>query len=172
VIHRISAQLVLLVVVVSTIGCDRVTKHVATTALAGVSTRSYLADTVRLEYVENTGGFLGLGADWPDAVRMTLFTTGTGLVLLVMVGLAVRLHWHGRRLIGVWLVFAGGASNWVDRVARGSVVDFMNVGVGPLRTGIFNVADVAIMVGVAVLLLDVFRTGDRPRMSGRSGHAA
>ena len=171
-IHRISAQLVLLVVVVSTIGCDRVTKHVATTALAGVSTRSYLADTVRLEYVENTGGFLGLGADWPDAVRMALFTTGTGLVLLVMVGLAVRLHWHGRRLIGVWLVFAGGASNWVDRVARGSVVDFMNVGVGPLRTGIFNVADVAIMVGVAVLLLDVFRTGDSPRMSGRSGHAA
>jgi len=171
-IHRVSAQLVLLVAVVSTIGCDRVTKHVATTALAGVSTRSYLADTVRLEYVENTGGFLGLGADWPDAVRMTLFTTGTGLVLLVMVGLAVRLHWHGRRLIGVWLVFAGGASNWVDRVARGSVVDFMNVGVGPLRTGIFNVADVAIMVGVAVLLLDVFRTGDSPRMSGRSGHVA
>jgi signal peptidase II len=127
---------------------------------------------VRLEYVENTGGFLGLGADWPDAVRMTLFRTGTGLVLLVMVGLAVRLHWHGRRLIGVWLVFAGGASNWVDRVARGSVVDFMNVGVGPLRTGIFNVAEVAIMVGAAVLLLDVFRTGDSPRMSGRSGHAA
>jgi len=131
-----------------------------------------LADTVRLEYVENTGGFLGLGADWPDAVRMTLFTTGTGLVLLVMVGFAVRLHWHGWRLIGVCLVFAGGASNWVDRVARGSVVDFMNVGVGPLRTGIFNVADVAITVGVAVLLLDSFCTGDSQRMSGRSGHAA
>ena len=170
-IHRISARLVLLVAVGSTIGCDRVTKHVATTLLAGVSARSYLADTVRLEYVENAGGFLGLGADWPDAVRMTLFTTGTGLVLLVMVGLAVRLHWHGRRLIGVWLVFAGGASNWVDRVARGSVVDFMNVGVGPLRTGIFNVADVAIMVGVAALLLDAFRTGDSQRTSGRSGHA-
>jgi len=157
-IHRISARLVLLVAVVSTIGCDRVTKHVATAALAGASARSYLADTVRLEYVENTGGFLGLGADWPDAARMTLFTTGTGLVLLVMLGVAVHLRWHGSRLIGVWLVFAGGASNWVDRVARGSVVDFMNVGVGSLRTGIFNVADVAIMVGLAVLLLDGFRT--------------
>jgi signal peptidase II len=167
-IHRISARLVLLVAVVSTIGCDRVTKHVATTLLAGVSARSYLADTVRLEYVENTGGFLGLGAEWPDAVRMTLFTIGTGLVLLVMVGVAVRLRWHGWRLIGVCLVFAGGASNWVDRIARGSVVDFMNVGVGPLRTGIFNVADVAIMVGVAVLLLDGIRTGDSQRMSGRS----
>jgi signal peptidase II len=171
-IHRISARLVLLVAVVSTIGCDRVTKHVATTALAGVSARSYLADTVRLEYVENTGGFLGLGADWPDAVRTTFFTTGTGLVLLVMVGLAVRFRWQGWSLIGVCLVLAGGASNWVDRVARGSVVDFMNVGVGPIRTGIFNVADVAIMVGIAVLVLAALRTGDGQRMSGRPGHAA
>ena len=160
-IHRINARLVLLVAIVSTIGCDRVTKQVATAALAGESARSYLADTVRLEYVENTGAFLGLGADWPDAVRRTLFTTGTGLLLLGMVGVAVRFRWHGWRLIGVCLVFAGGGSNWVDRVARGSVVDFMNVGVGPLRTGIFNVADVAIMVGVAVLLVGGLRTADR-----------
>jgi signal peptidase II len=84
----------------------------------------------------------------------------------MMVGVAVRFHWHGWRLIGVWLVFAGGASNWVDRVVRGSVVDFMNVGIGPLRTGIFNVADVAIMVGVAVLLLAGFPPGDREQTSG------
>ena len=154
----------LLVAVVSTIGCDRVTKHVATTSLAGESAHSYLADTLRLEYVENTGAFLGLGAEWPDAVRATLFTAGTGILLLVLVGCALRLRWHGWRLIGVCLVFGGGASNWVDRVARGSVVDFMNVGVGSLRTGIFNVADVAIMVGVAFLLLDVFRTSDSRRM--------
>jgi signal peptidase II len=165
-IHRISARLVLLVAVVSTIGCDRVTKHVATAVLAGASARSYLADTVRLEYVENTGGFLGLGADWPDAIRTMVFAAGTGLLLLMMVGVAVRFHWHGWRLIGVWLVFAGGASNWVDRVVRGSVVDFMNVGIGPLRTGIFNVADVAIMVGVAVLLLAGFPPGDREQTSG------
>ena len=54
---------------------------------------------------------------------------------------------------GACLVLAGGASNWVDRLARGSVVDFMNVGVGPLRTGVFNVADVAIMIGVSMLVL-------------------
>jgi len=38
-------------------------------------------------------------------------------------------------------------------VARGSVIDFVNVGVGPLRTGVFNVADVAIMAGIAALAL-------------------
>lgn len=158
--------IVLLIAVVSTIGCDRVTKHAATVALAGAPMRSYLADTVRLEYAENAGGFLGLGADWPDALRTTLFTTGTGLVLLVMVGVAIRSRWHGWALIGVCLVVGGGASNWVDRVVRGSVVDFMNVGVGPLRTGVFNVADMAIMIGIAVLLLASLRPTDRAQIPG------
>ncbi len=39
----------------------------------------------------------------------------------------------------------------------GSVIDFLNIGIGPVRTGIFNVADVAIMVGIALLLADRYR---------------
>ena len=150
---RIGVRVALLVAVVATIGCDRVSKHIATAALAGQPGRSYLADAIRLEYVENTGGFLSLGANLPPTARTAVFTIGTGLVLLVLVGAAVRFRWHGWSGIGTGLVFAGGASNLVDRLFRGSVVDFMNIGVGPLRTGIFNVADMAIMVGIAALLL-------------------
>jgi signal peptidase II len=51
--------------------------------------------------------------------------------------------------IAVALIVGGGVSNLMDRLRYGGyVVDFLNVGVGPLRTGIFNVADMAIMVGV------------------------
>jgi signal peptidase II len=138
---------------VTTIGCDRVTKHIATAALAGAPGRSYVADTIRLEYFENSGGFLSLGATLPAAARTMLFTVGTGLMLLMLAGAAVRYRWQGWLLLGTGLILAGGASNWVDRVVQGSVVDFINVGVGPLRTGIFNVADVAVMLGVTVLLL-------------------
>jgi signal peptidase II len=152
-IARISVRAVLLIAVVATIGCDRVTKHVARTTLAGEAGRSYLADTVRLEYVENAGGFLSLGANLPSSARTALFTLGTGAMLLALVGAAIRFRWRGWLLTGATLVLAGGASNWVDRLLRGSVVDFINVGVGPVRTGIFNVADMAIMVGAAVLLL-------------------
>ena len=74
-------------------------------------------------------------------------------MLLVLVGLAVRFQWRGALLVGAGLIFAGGASNWIDRVMRGSVVDFINIGVGPLRTGIFNVADVAVMLGAVVLFI-------------------
>jgi signal peptidase II len=169
--YRATLRLALLVAVVSTIGCDRVTKQVAAATLAGGDVRSYLADTIRLEYVENTGGFLGLGASLPEAWRAALFTTATGALLLVMAVIAARSRWHGWLLAGVCFVLAGGASNWIDRLVRGSVIDFMNVGIGPLRTGVFNVADVAIMLGATLLVLAKFRPGDGAPPSS-NGHAA
>src|SRR5580704_7280413 len=151
-ICKIGVRLALLVAIGATIGCDRVTKHVAATTLAGTPGRSFLADIVRLEYIENTGGFLSLGATLPLSARMALFTIGTGLMLLVVTAAAIRCRWSDWPMLGLSLFVAGGASNWVDRVARGSVVDFINLGIGPVRTGIFNVADAAIMLGVGVIL--------------------
>jgi signal peptidase II len=152
-IRRTVVRFTLFMAVVSTIGCDRLTKHIASEALAGGEVRTYLADTIRLEYAENTGGFLSLGANLPEPWRTRLFTTATGAVLVVMALVAVRARWNPWLLSGACLVLAGGASNWIDRLLRGSVIDFMNVGVGPVRTGVFNVADVAIMVGVGLLVV-------------------
>jgi signal peptidase II len=161
----IGIRIVLFVAVVITIGCDRVTKHVAERTLAGNGFRSFLSDTVRLQYAENTGGFLGLGGDLHPAARTALFEVATGIILLAIVAWAVRLRLAGWALIGLALFVTGGACNWIDRVARGSVVDFLIVGIGPVRTGIFNVADVAIMVGAAVFALTHIRQPD-PTPSG------
>ena len=149
---RLGVRLALLLVVATTIGCDRVTKQVAMTTLAGAPDRSFLADTVRLAYAENAGGFLSLGANLPSMARTGLFTIGTGLMLLLLAAAALRSHSSASTQIGVSLFVAGGVSNWLDRLLRGSVVDFMNVGIGPLRTGIFNVADVAIVLGAAIVV--------------------
>ena len=66
--------------------------------------------------------------------------------------------------IGFSLVFAGGASNFFDRVTNnGAVVDFLNLGVGSIRTGIFNIADVAIMMGGAVVIFYSFKHDDRTK---------
>ena len=155
-IGKTAWRLALTLAVLSTIGCDRVTKHAATTFLSGLPSRSYLADTVRLGYVENTGGFLSLGAELPSAVRTGLFTVGTGLLLCMLVFIAIRWNWDRLSKLGLALFVAGGASNWVDRVAQGSVVDFLNVGVGSVRTGVFNVADVAIMLGGVVIVMATY----------------
>ena len=159
-IRTFALPLGLVATIVTTVGCDRVTKHVATAALAGRPARSLLADTVRLAYVQNAGGFLSLGADLPEAARTFLFVVATGVLLLAFVAYGIRLRWRGWAAFGLALFVAGGVSNWVDRVLHGSVIDFINVGIGPLRTGVFNVADVAIMLGVAMVLVCEFR---RPR---------
>jgi signal peptidase II len=150
-------KVALLVLVATTVGCDRVSKHFASRELAGEPRQSFLADTVRLEYAENTGAFLSFGDSWHPAARIGVFTIGTGLILCGMVVAAFRFQLSGPALVGLALYFAGGASNLVDRVMRGSVVDFLNVGVGPLRTGIFNVADMAILLGVGIFLFTKVR---------------
>jgi len=150
---RIGLRVVLLVAIGSTIACDRATKHIAATMLSGTANRSFLADTVRLEYVENAGAFLSLGADWPSWVRTTLFGIGNAVLLLTLAVMAMRRRWSRPALLGLALCVAGGVSNLLDRLAFGKVVDFLNVGLGSVRTGIFNVADMAIMLGVALVVL-------------------
>ena len=169
---RISVRLVLFLAIVATIGCDRVTKHIADTTLSDVPRQSFLGDTVRLEYAENTGAFLGLGADWPPRVRTAVFAVSNGLLLVGLVVVALRRRWPAKALLGVALLLAGGASNLVDRIAYGMVIDFLNVGVGSLRTGIFNVADMAIMLGVGIMVLARHEPDGYPPPEGSSQYPA
>jgi signal peptidase II len=152
---RILLRLVLVGCVVATIGCDRLTKRIAADRLAGSPGRSFLADTVRLEYAENTGGFLSLGEQLPPALRRAVFVGGTGVLLLVLlVGLVRGSLDVPRRDIavaGIAFFVAGGLSNWIDRFAHGHVIDFVVMRVGPLHTGVFNVADVAILMGAVLI---------------------
>ena len=103
---RIGLRLVLLIAIGATIGCDRVTKHMAALTLSEASSRSFLAVTFRLEYVENTGAFLGLGADWPLPVRTAVFSVGNGVLLLAVAVVAMRSRWPRRSLVGVAIFVA------------------------------------------------------------------
>jgi signal peptidase II len=144
--------LLLCLLLAATAGCDRVTKHLAATTLAGGPSYSYLADTVRLDYHENAGGFLGTGSTWRPSLRRAVFQFANACVLVVAIWMATSFQWSRLGRMGFVMFLAGGISNLVDRIAFGSVIDFLNVGIGPVRTGIFNVADVAIMLGTALLL--------------------
>ena len=154
-----------------TAGCDRVTKHFAVTALAGEPHRSFLADFVRLQYHENPGAFLAVGSTWSPAARAGVFQFGNALFLAAAGFLAARYRWSRVARYGLVLFLAGGLSNLTDRIVIGSVIDFLNVGIGPLRTGIFNVADVAIMAGVMMVLWEVLRL-DGVRIAARRAPAS
>jgi signal peptidase II len=59
-------------------------------------------------------------------------------------------------VIAISLIVGGGISNLIDRLIRdGSVIDFMVIRMGPLESGIFNVADIAIMLGTCMLVFSL-----------------
>jgi signal peptidase II len=152
-IRRWATRAALLAVVATTIGCDQVSKNLARNHLMGGTRLSYLWDSVRLEYAENAGAFLSLGAELPEGFRTALFSFGTAVIVAACIVAIARHPSLTPWVLGLTLVAAGGLSNLADRVARGSVIDFLNVGIGSLRTGIFNVADMAILSGISVILL-------------------
>jgi signal peptidase II len=115
---------------------------------------SLLRDCVRLERVRNPGAFLSLGAGLPEHTRAVIFMWGVGVFVVAALVAAFHRRAATRIACAAALVAAGGAGNLWDRIVSGGwVMDFMNVGVGPLRTGIFNVADLAIVAGVVLLVL-------------------
>ena len=151
---RTSRAAIVALVLAAVVGCDRATKSLAVHTLGDGERRSYLADTVRLQYVENRGAFLGLGRDLPASARFWLLLVGTGVLLLAAAFTSLRSPRHTALEALAWaLLLGGGLSNLADRALReGAVVDFLNVGLGPVRTGIFNVADMAITAGAILLL--------------------
>lgn len=131
------------------VGCDRYTKMQAVSLLKGQEPLSFLNGIFSLTYHENTGAMLSLGASLPDNFRFIIFTFLIGLVLVG--GLAYILLKRMDKLsftVGL-LILAGGFGNLYDRALNdGRVVDFMLLQIGPLKTGVFNVADIAIMAGL------------------------
>lgn len=164
-----SRRLLLAVLLVACIGCDQVSKSIAEKAMAGRPAISLLHDTVRLQHVKNQGAFLGLGAQLPDGARFWLLTILTGAVVVGLLGLLWTRRLPRGRFLGLTLIAAGGVGNLIDRVLQdGLVTDFLNVGIGPVRTGIFNVADVAIMAGAFALILERVLDGQDGGGSDRS----
>jgi signal peptidase II len=88
----------LLLLALGTVGCDQVTKEVAIRTLRGAAPMSWLADTVRIQYAENPGAFLGMGNALSEDTRFWLLIVGNGALLLGVL---------------VWMLVAAGRERWV-----------------------------------------------------------
>ena len=152
--------LLALAILFSCVGCDQLTKNIAVKTLRDQPSRSYFADTLRLDLAHNPGGFLSLGANLPDALRTTLFVvTNFAMLLGLLIFLVFKRGISLPLFVAIVFVLAGGIGNLIDRMGNnGLVTDFLNLGVGSIRTGVFNVADIAITLGaVAVAFLSIKR---------------
>ena len=169
---RVIRIVALLVILVCSAGCDQATKHLARRGLSQTGSITLPGSFIQFTLAENPGAFLSLGASLPPVARRAL-AVGLGVSLAFLLVYLVRMHrLRWLCFLGLALVWAGGVSNLADRVFRhGLVTDFIVFRVGPLHTGIFNVADFAV-VGGTFLLVASLRTGPhQDEVRGRSNAA-
>jgi len=140
----------------SLVGCDHVTKAIAKSELQAQPAQSLIEPLLKLRYVENTDVAFNALRWVPLNVREPLLLATGALAVLAVAALLFRARLTGWARAGLVLVLAGAIGNYADRVARGYVVDFIHITHWP----VFNVADVLIVVGGAMLLLQGLQ---RPR---------
>ena len=132
---------------------DFITKALAESLLARRLPLAVIGDFVQLRLVYNQGAAFGL--DVGENSRWVFF--GLAIIALVVLGSMVRSTRAGDwfRLLALSLVCGGAAGNLIDRLAVGSVVDFVDVYWRAHHFWAFNVADSAITIGVIVMILDM-----------------
>ena len=150
----IQRRIILAIIIVITIAADQGTKLLARRSLMNAFPRHY-AGVLTLLYTENPGAFLSLGSNLPANVRHLVFD---GLVSIGLLAAGFVLF-TGRTQrspdnVAFAVIIGGGAGNLIDRLRFGGrVTDFIYLAAGPIHTGVFNIADMAITGGVLWLAL-------------------
>ena len=146
---------VVLVIVLLILTADQCSKAWAVATLAGHASISYFGGLFQFVYAENPGAFLGMGGELSRELRFVIFAVLVVLGLGGMLWYLLKKETSKLNLVAYSLILAGGFGNLWDRVAhiKGHVIDFMLIEIsGPFRTGVFNVADMAIVAGVLLAL--------------------
>lgn len=155
-----------------TVGLDQWTKALAIEHLEGQPPTYYFNEMFSLTFAKNTGAFLSLGEDLGPVLKPILLNA---LPALLLVGLLYFIfkeknlnHWQ---TLALALIVAGGLSNIIDRLLYGHVVDMLHIQLtDDLQTGIFNIADMAIMAGMFIMLPFVFRKDPVPSEEEKENH--
>jgi signal peptidase II len=151
-----------LALVVAIVGADQLTKALIRRSLALYESTTIIPGFIDLTHVRNTGAAFGLfnAADFPLKPAIML-----GMAILALAAIAVYASQlrPDERLArtGLALVLGGAVGNLIDRAVTGYVLDFVDVYYGDAHFWAFNVADSAITVGAALVILDVLFAGRR-----------
>src|SRR5271163_3662566 len=135
---------------------DRWTKRLVATHISLYSSIQVIPGFFRLTHTENTGAAFSLFAD-SNAHWKTAMLIAFSVIALVVVSVLLwkNHHAHVATGIGLSLIMGGALGNLWDRLARGRVVDFLLFYVKRYQWPVFNLADSAIVVGAALLVLEI-----------------
>lgn len=156
-LKKLIRTFLILIIVGINIGCDQVSKNMVRKNVYFYDNIELFGKHLILTKVENSGAFLSLGSTLPDFAK-TLFLLILPIIALIL-GLAfllIKSDLSNQKLLGFCFIVGGGIGNLFDRWQYGSVTDFLHIQVGIFQTGIFNLADVSIMIGAFIILSESF----------------
>lgn len=146
--------LLITVMLLCNFGCDQLSKHIVRNRIAVNEEIPLVKGHLTLTKVENTGAFLSLGHGLPRQLKTVLLAVFPLLALAIAI---LYLILNDRitylRAAGICFLVGGGLGNILDRLFYGSVTDFLHFRYGNFQTGIFNFADVSIVIGLLLILV-------------------
>ena len=137
------------------ISCDQITKEKVRSEISKNETINVVNDNFILTKVENTGAAMSLGENLSPKMKIVFLQVLPVLVLFLMFVYIIREKKISKlNLIALSFIIGGGIGNIYDRILYNSVTDFMYLEFGGLHTGIFNMADVSVVVGTLLIFLN------------------
>ncbi|WP_442591179.1 signal peptidase II [Pedobacter sp. AW31-3R] len=147
----------ILLVIFINVGVDQLTKYIAREQLMEGEVIQVVSEHFMLTKTENHGAFLSVGDQMPASIKFIFLMLLPAIALCFGIYfLLINDHLHRIFVVGLCFVIGGGIGNLYDRMVYGSVTDFLHIDYLMVKTGIFNIADVSIMIGMACLLLNIY----------------
>ena len=157
-IDRRKRNILITIIVLLAIAFDQISKFWVRINFESYTETSIVGDIFTLIKVENTGAFLGMGSELPETLRVILLIV---LPVIVLVGITVYTFLEKSldktSIIGFSLIIGGGVGNIFDRIVYGSVTDFLYLNFKFFKTGIFNIADLSVTIGMILILISSFK---------------
>ncbi len=153
---------IVLLLILTNIGCDQVSKKIIRHNISENQTIGILRNHLIVMRVENAGAFLSFGDSLSKTVKNIL------LRVLPLIALTIALIYVFSKkdisaisTIAICFIIGGGVGNIFDRIFYGSVTDFLYIQFGIFQTGVFNMADLSITSGGVIILLQSLQKSKR-----------
>jgi len=154
-LHRFEVGLTAAIVIV-----DQITKALVRANIPLHDSVPVIPGFLNLAHVRNSGAAFGFlnAVDFPYKSAVVALVAASALMGIAFYAARVSSQDRAARL-GLAMIVGGALGNLIDRLALGSVVDFVDVVFGSWHFWAFNVADSAITLGVAAMMIDMIGLG-------------
>ena len=128
---------------------DQISKLLTKQYMVLSQSKKILGDFLRYTYIENPG--MAFGIQIGNKMLFTVFSIIASIIVFIYL---LRTRGNQRYVkLALAFILGGAIGNLVDRLLYGSVVDFIDVGIGELRWPVFNIADSAVSIGMVLLIV-------------------